>query len=188
MLNINQEVMARLDAKVLEKQRNLLRFIAILMFISGVLFITFPFISGDILAMILGVVLICSSIAYLAIMIKNRVRNFWPVISGLLICLAYVVMGCLFIGAPEFGLFTIGTFLACLFALGGIIRIMDWFHHRTTKGRWIQVLIGMLDLLIAWCFINAAPQTSIMMVSLVVGIELIVSALSCWSLGRLFSK
>lgn len=188
MLNINNEIISRLDTKMLERQKNLLRIIAALMLISGVLFIAFPFASGDILSLILGVALICSSIAYIAIMIKNRLRNFWPIVSGILICLAYVVMGCLFIIAPEFGLFAIASVLAGLFALGGVIRIMAWFRHRQTKGSWLQVIIGVLDLLIAWCFITAVPQASTMMVSLVVGIELMVSALSCWSLGRLFKK
>lgn len=188
MLSVNREIISRLDVKVLEKQQNLLKIIAVLMFISGVMFIVYPFISGEILAMILGIALICSSIAYIAIMIKNRLHNFWPVVSGILICVAYVVMGYLFIAAPEWGLFTIASFLACLFAMGGIIRLMAWFNNRRVKGSWLQIIIGVLDLLIAWSFINAAPQASIMMVSLVVGIELMVSALSCWSLIRLFQK
>lgn len=188
MLNINNEIIAKLDAKMLRRQRNVLRIIAVLMFISGTLFISFPFVSGDILSLILGIALICSSIALITIMIKNRRHNFWPIVSGILICLAYVVMGYLFITAPEFGLFAIASVLAGLFALGGVIRIMSWFRHRHTKGSWLQVVIGVLDLLIAWCFITAAPQASIVMVSLVVGIELIVSALNCWSLGRLFNK
>lgn len=188
MLNINQSIISKLDVKLLEKQKNMLRLIAALMLIAGVLFIAFPFISGDILALILGVVLICSSIAYMAIMIKNRVHNFWPVVSGILVCCAYVVMGYLFITAPELGLFAIATFLACLFALGGVIRITAWFNHRQVKGSWLQLVIGVLDLLIAWCFISAAPQASIMMVSLVVGIELIVSASSCWVLASAFKK
>lgn len=188
MLNVNQEIIAKLDVQMLEKQKNLLRIIAVLMFISGVLLIVYPFISGEILAMILGIVLICSCIAYAAIMIKNRLHNFWPVVSGVLICIAYAVMGYLFITAPAFGLFTIASFLACLFALGGVIRIMDWFNHRQVKGRWLQIVIGVLDLLIAWCFIGAAPQASVVMVSLVVGIELMVSAMGCWSLVRLFTK
>ena len=102
MLNINQEIIAKLDVQMLEKQKNLLRIIAVLMFISGVLLIVYPFISGEILAMILGIVLICSCIAYAAIMIKNRLHNFWPVVSGVLICIAYAVMGYLFITAPAF--------------------------------------------------------------------------------------
>ena len=65
---------------------------------------------------------------------------------------------------------------------------MDWFNHRQVKGRWLQIVIGVLDLLIAWCFIGAAPQASVVMVSLVVGIELMVSAMGCWSLVRLFTK
>lgn len=187
MLNISQDIVSKLDVSILEKQKNLLRFIACLMFIGGVLFIIFPFFSGDVLSMVLGVVLICSSIAFIAVMIKNRVHNFWPVVSGILVSIAYVVMGYIFITAPELGMFAIATLLACLFSLGGVIRIMAWFRQRHIKGSWLQVVIGVLDLFIAWCFISAAPQASIMMVSMVVGIELIISAFSCFGLARLFN-
>lgn len=188
MLNISQDIVSKLDVSILKKQKNLLIFIACLMFIGGILFIIFPFFSGDILSIILGVVLICSSIAFIAVMIKNRVHNFWPVVSGILVSIAYLVMGYFFITAPELGMFAIATLLACLFSLGGIIRIMAWFRQRQVKGSWLQVVIGVLDLFIAWCFISAAPQASIVMVSMVVGIELIISAFSCFGLARLFSQ
>ncbi|ADO50289.1 HdeD family acid-resistance protein [[Enterobacter] lignolyticus] len=188
MLNISQDIVSKLDVSILKKQKKLLIFIACLMFIGGILFIIFPFFSGDILSVILGVVLICSSIAFIAVMFKNRVHNFWPVVSGILVSIAYMVMGYFFITAPELGMFAIATLLACLFSLGGIIRIMAWFRQRQVKGSWLQVVIGVLDLFIAWCFISAAPQASIVMVSMVVGIELIISAFSCFGLARLFSQ
>ena len=188
MLSISRDLVSKLNVNVIRKQKNLLRFIACLMFIAGILFIVFPFFSGAILSVILGGVLICSSIAWVAIMLKNRVHNFWPVVSGVLVSLAYIMMGYFFITSPEMGMFAIATLLAALFLFGGVIRIMAWFKQRKEAGSWMQLVIGILDLFIAWCFISAAPQTSIVMVSLVVGIELIVSALSCLSLVRQFSQ
>lgn len=188
MLNINQDMISNLDVRILGKQKNLLRFIACLMLIGGVLFILFPFISGVVLSIILGIVLICSSIAFVALMIKNRIHNFWPLVSGILVSVAYVVMGYLFITAPEFGIFTIATMLACLFCLGGVIRILSCFRQRQVEGRWMLAVIGILDLLIAWCFLSATPQASNVMVSVIVGIELIISGVSCFGLARLFSK
>ncbi|MBB1199585.1 HdeD family acid-resistance protein [Enterobacteriaceae bacterium 89] len=188
MLSISQDVLFKLDRRMLERQRNLLRFIACLMFIGGVLFFVFPFFSGEILSIVLGVVLICSSIAFIAIMIKNRLHNFWPVVSGILISVAYVVVGYLFIVSPATGLFAIAALLGFLFCFGGLIRIMTWFRLRRVKGSWMQAVIGVLDLLIAWCFISATPVASIEMVSMVIGIELIISACSCFGLARQFSK
>lgn len=188
MFYINQDVLAKLDIGMLEKQRKLLLFIAGLMIIAGLLFIIFPFVSGTVLSIVLGVVLIGSGIAYIAVMIKNRIHNLWPLISGLLVSIAYIVMGYFFITAPALGIFAIATFLACLFFLGGLLRLIGWFRLRQVKGSWMQAVTGILDLIIAWCFISATPQASIVMVSLVVGIELIVSGFSCFGLAQLFNK
>lgn len=115
MLNINQDMVSNLDVRMLEKQKNLLRLVACLILIGGVIFIIFPFVSGTVLNIILGVVLICSSIAFISIMIKNRIHNFWPLVSGILVSVAYVVMGYFFITIPELGIFAIATFLTYLF-------------------------------------------------------------------------
>ena len=97
-------------------------------------------------------------------------------------------MGYFFITAPELGVFAIATFLACLFCLGGIIRLTNFFKHRKEKKVWLQGVIGILDLFIAWCFITATPQASIYMVSMVTGIELMLSGISCAYIANQFRK
>ncbi|WP_039057561.1 HdeD family acid-resistance protein [Enterobacter sp. Bisph1] len=188
MLNISRNSVAKQNVNVIRKQKNLLGFIACLMFISGILFIVFPFYSEALLSVILGGVLICSSIAWTAIMLKNRTHNLWPVVSGVLVSIAYMMMGYFFITSPEIGIFTLATLLAGLFLIGGLIRIMAWFRQRKEMGREMLLIIGVLDLFIGWCFISATPQASVVMVSFVVGIELIVSACSCFALARQLSK
>lgn len=188
MLNVTQDILSRLDDGVLVKQRRLLKFVAVLMFIGGVLFILFPYVSGSVLSVLVGGILMCSGIALTVGLFKNRNHNFWPVVSGIVISIAYILMGYFFITAPELGVFAIATFLACLFCLGGIIRLTTFFKFRKQKKFWLQGVIGILDLFIAWCFISAAPQASIYMVSMVTGIELIFSALSCAQIANLFRK
>lgn len=188
MLNVTRDILSQLDDSVLVKQRRFLKFLAGLMFVGGVLFILFPYISGGILSIIVGVVLICSGVALAMGLFQNRVHNFWPVVSGVVISLAYILMGYFFITAPELGIFAIATFLACLFCLGGVVRLTNVFKHRKDKGVWLQGVIGILDLFIAWCFITATPQASIYMVSMVTGIELMLSGVSCAYIATQFRK
>jgi len=188
MLNISRDIIAKLNVNVIRKQRNLLGFISCLMLIAGILFIVFPFYSEAVLSVILGAVLICGSIAWIAIMFKNRAHNWWAVISGVLVSIAYIMMGYFLITAPQIGMFAMATLLAGLFLLGGVIRIMAWYRQRKETGSMMQLIIGVLDLFIAWCFITAMPQASVVMVSLVVGIELIISAFSCFALAKQFNQ
>nr|MCX0207293.1 hypothetical protein [Escherichia coli] len=40
------------------------------------------------------------------------------------------------------------------------------------KGSWLQLVIGVLDIVIAWIFLGATPMVSVTLVSTLVGIEL----------------
>ncbi|MBJ9237649.1 MULTISPECIES: HdeD family acid-resistance protein [Citrobacter] len=188
MLNVTRDILSKLDDDVLVKQRRFLKFLACLMFLGGVLFILFPYVSGGVLSIIVGGILMCSGVALTVGMFKNRVHNFWPVVSGIVVSIAYFLIGYFFITAPELGVFAIATFLACLFCLGGIIRLTNFFKHRKEKKVWLQGVIGILDLFIAWCFITATPQASIYMVSMVTGIELMLSGISCAYIANQFRK
>lgn len=188
MLNVTRDILSKLDDDVLVKQRRFLKFLACLMFLGGILFILFPYVSGGVLSIIVGVILMCSGVALAIGMFKNRVHNFWPVVSGVVVSIAYFLMGYFFITAPELGIFAIATFLACLFCLGGVIRLTTFFKWRKDKKVWLQGVIGILDLFIAWCFITAAPQASIYMVSMVTGIELMLSGISCVFIANQFRK
>ncbi|HGB5295129.1 TPA: HdeD family acid-resistance protein [Salmonella enterica subsp. diarizonae serovar 61:l,v:z35] len=185
MLNVTRDILSKLDDDVLVKQRRFLKFLACLMFFGVILF---PYVSGGVLSIIVGGILMCSGVALAIGMFKNRVHNFWPVVSAIVVSIAYFLMGYFFITAPELGIFAIATFLACLFCLGGIIRLTTFFKRRKEKKVWLQGVIGVLDLFIAWCFITAAPQASIYMVSMVTGIELMLSGISCVFIANQFRK
>lgn len=188
MLNVAQEILSKLDDAVLVKQRRFLKFLAFLMFIGGVLFILFPYVSGGVLTVTVGGILMCCGIALSIGLFKNRTHNFWPVVSGVIVSIAYILMGLFFITAPGLGIFAIATFLAVLFGLGGIIRLTTFFKLFREKQGWLQGIVGALDLFIAWCFISTTPQASIYMVSMVTGIELMFSAIGCVYIANQFRK
>ncbi|MCO1588553.1 acid-resistance protein HdeD, partial [Escherichia coli] len=63
MLYIDKATILKFDLEMLKKHRRAIQFIAVLLFIVGLLCISFPFVSGDILSTVVGALLICSGIA-----------------------------------------------------------------------------------------------------------------------------
>ncbi|HGA5440459.1 TPA: HdeD family acid-resistance protein [Salmonella enterica subsp. enterica serovar Eastbourne] len=188
MFNITQDILSKLDDNILTKERRFLRLLAFLMFTGGALFLLFPFISGRVLSIFTGTILICSGTVLIISTFKNRTHNFWSVVSGILVSIAYILIGYLFITAQNFGVSAIASFIACVFFIGGVIRLMTWFRLRNNDKVWLQGIVGILDMFIAWCFIDATPQASAYMVSTVTGFELICSALSFAYIASLFRK
>ena len=182
MLYIDKATILKFDLEMLKKHRRAIQFIAVLLFIVGLLCISFPFVSGDILSTVVGALLICSGIALIVGLFSNRSHNFWPVLSGFLVAVAYLLIGYFFIRAPELGIFAIAAFIAGLFCVAGVIRLMSWYRQRSMKGSGLQLVIGVLDIVIAWIFLGAT------LVSTLVGIELIFSAASLFSFASLFVK
>lgn len=155
MLYIDKATILKFDLEMLKKHRRAIQFIAVLLFIVGLLCISFPFVSGDILSTVVGALLICSGIALIVGLFSNRSHNFWPVLSGFLVAVAYLLIGYFFIRAPELGIFAIAAFIAGLFCVAGVIRLMSWYRQRTNERQlataryWCAGYRHCLD--IPWC-------------------------------------
>lgn len=77
MLYIDKATILKFDLEMLKKHRRAIQFIAVLLFIVGLLCISFPFVSGDILSTVVGALLICSGIALIVGLFSNRSHNFY---------------------------------------------------------------------------------------------------------------
>ena len=115
MLYIDKATILKFDLEMLKKHRRAIQFIAVLLFIVGLLCISFPFVSGDILSTVVGALLICSGIALIVGLFSNRSHNFWPVLSGFLVAVAYLLIGYFFIRAPSWAFCHCGIY--CRFVL-----------------------------------------------------------------------
>jgi hypothetical protein len=100
--------------------------------------------------MVMGIFLLLSGFGLIFGMIANRVQNTWPMIGGILLGVAYLIIGYVFITTPAVGIFAMAVYLAVLFALGGIVRLIAGYKLRDVSGSWLQYVIGILDLIIAW--------------------------------------
>ena len=82
MLYIDKATILKFDLEMLKKHRRAIQFIAVLLFIVGLLCISFPFVSGDILSTVVGALLICSGMSgysATAVIISGR---YYPVSSS----------------------------------------------------------------------------------------------------------
>ena len=151
MLYIDKATILKFDLEMLKKHRRAILFIAVLLFIVGLLCISFPFVSGDILSTVVGALLICSGIALIVGLFSNRSHNFWPVLSGFLVAVAYLLIGYFFIRAPELGIFAIAAFIAGLFCVAPDELVSSAFNERqlATARYWCAGYRHCLD--IPWC-------------------------------------
>ena len=69
-----------------------------------------------------GILLLLSGAGLIIAMIANRAQNTWPMIGGILLGVAYLIIGYVFITSPLAGILALAVYLAVLFALGGIAR------------------------------------------------------------------
>lgn len=188
MLNIDRKFLLNLDEKALKKQRIFMLIIAILLLLGGIFCLINPLASGAALSMVIGILLLLSGIAMIIGMIANRTDNFWPMLTGILLGVAYIVMGYVFITNPAIGMISLAVVLAVLFAFGGVIRLITGFKNLKVPGAWLQILLGVLDLVITYLLVSAGPLMSITMVTTLVGIEMLFSSFSCFMVASLFKR
>ena len=188
MLNIDRKYLMSLDESTLKKQRIIMRVIAILLLLGGIFCLINPLASSVVLSKIIGVLLLLSGIAMIVGMVTNRSHNLWPMVTGILLGIAYIVMGHVFITNPAIGMISLAVVLAVLFAFGGVMRLITGFRTWGMPGAWLQILLGVLDLIITYLLVSAGPLMSITMVTTLVGIEMLFSSFSYFMVAGLYKQ
>lgn len=188
MLNLDRNNLPLLSAEILKKQRTLLLIIAFLLLVGGILCLVTPFASGATLSITIGILLILSGIALIIGMIANRAQNTWPMIGGILLGLAYLIIGYVFITSPMAGILVLAVYLAVLFTLGGIARLVAGYTRRGLPSNWLLFVIGVLDLIIAWMLVGSGPIASVTLVTTIVGIEMLISSFGLFQAANLFKR
>lgn len=165
-----------------------MRIIAVLLLLGGIFCLINPLASGTVLSTIIGILLLLSGIAMIVGMIANRTHNLWPMVTGILLGVAYIVMGYVFITNPTVGMISLAIVLAVLFAFGGVMRLITGYRTWGLPGAWLQILLGVLDLIITYLLVSAGPLMSITMVTALVGIEMLFSSLGCFMIASLYKR
>ncbi len=165
------------DKKPQSSQRSLL-LLAFVLLAGGILCIGHPFTSGVVISVIIGTLLVISGLGFMMAMFSHREGNLWPFIGGLLIGIAWLILGYMFITEPLAGLVSMAVVLAALFFMGGVVRLLAGWKMREQSGGWLQLVVGMLDLALGCILISSGPAVSVVLLMTLVGIEMLFSSAS----------
>ncbi|NIG87781.1 DUF308 domain-containing protein [Serratia symbiotica] len=113
---------------------------------------------------------------------------FLLLVGGILLGLAYLIIGYVFITSPMPGILVLAVYLAVLFTLGGIARLVAGYSRRGLPSNWLLFVIGVLDLIIAWMLVGSGPIASVTLVTTIVGIEMLISSFGLFQAANLFKR
>ncbi|EKT55565.1 DUF308 domain-containing protein [Providencia sneebia] len=188
MLNLNQDQISKLAESQLKGSRTIIYLVAILLLIGGVVCITNPIVSGIAFSSLIGVMLLISGIAVICNIIFNRFYGGVSVIFSFIAGIAYLILGYAFITDPLPSLLLLAIFVAILFLIGGVIRIYVGVKIFNSAAGLMNILIGVLDFIIAYLFLSGNIETSITLLTLFIGIELLFSSFNLFILAGALKK
>lgn len=186
MLNIDREKLAKLAGEEFKKQRTFLVILSILLSAGGIFCIINPMISGIAVSTVLGVLLIIGGVGAIVSILSTVIYTGWSRLFGFIIGLIYIIVGYSFIKDPLQSLVALAILVAALFIIGGVIRLYVGFQQISSAGGWLQIIIGLLDFFIAYLLIGNGPITSITLLTTLIGIEMVFSSFSLFTLLSVF--
>lgn len=188
MLFIDRNRWQNIAEKGGKSPKNALLLLAILLLIGGLCCLANPFTSGVVISVLIGAFLVVSGLGFIMAMFSYRRGNFWPLVGGILIGIAWLILGYMFITEPLAGLVSMAVFLAILFILGGVARLLAGWEMRNQRGGWMQLVIGVLDLALGCILMSSGPAVSIVMLITLIGLEMLFSSLSLFMVISLIKK
>jgi uncharacterized membrane protein HdeD (DUF308 family) len=147
----------------------------IALIIVGIFVITAPFISGIATVVTVGILLLVGAGVELANAIWARRWGgfFGHLLAGIL----YLIVGILMIDRPGAALLVITLWVAILLVVGGIFRIIQALVDRYHGWGWV-LLNGIISLILGVLIWKQWPESSLWVIGLFVGIELLFTG---WS-------
>ncbi|EKT63922.1 DUF308 domain-containing protein [Providencia burhodogranariea] len=183
MLNLNPNQLANLADSQLKGHRTIIYLVALLLLIGGIVCISNPIISGIAFSSLIGVMLVISGVAIILNLVFNRLYSGMSVFFSVITGIAYLILGYAFITDPLQSLLFLAIFVAILFIIGGVIRLFIGFKAISSAAGSMNILIGVLDLIIAYMLLSGNAQTSITLLTLFIGIELLFSSFNLFILA-----
>ncbi|EST58400.1 acid-resistance membrane protein [Proteus hauseri ZMd44] len=183
MLDINKNNLSQLTEKLVKKQCTLMTIIATLGFIAGFICIINPLSSGIVISVLLGVVFFACAISSIIGGFNAQVSSGWSMLITLLAGFIYLLLGYIFVTDPLKGMLSLAFFIGFLFIFAGILRLNIGFKQiKDNFYGWFNILVGFLDLIIAYFLLAFGPETSVALVMALIGIQLILSSITLLSI------
>ncbi len=189
MLDINKNNLSQLTEKLVKKQCTLMSIIAMLGLLAGIICIINPFSSGVVVSVFLCVVFFACAITSIMAAFNSRISSGWSMLITLLAGFIYLFLGYIFITDPLNGMLSLAFIIGYLFIFAGILRLVLGFKQiKDSFYGWFNILVGFLDLILAYFLLAFGPETSITLVMALIGIQLILSSITILSIASAIKR
>ncbi len=102
--------------------------------------------------------------------------------------LAALLLGISLIANPLAGVMTLTLLVASIILISGMARILSAFDMRGTDWFWLMLLSGAISVLLAVLIFADFPESAMSILGLFLGIELIFSGISMFSMASIASQ
>jgi len=145
-------------------------FVGIVTVILGIIVAAHPTGSLNVIAVLLGVLLIISGLFHLIrVFDSSEPHRFWLGIAGLL----FIVAGVILIRHLDLTRAIIGLFIGITWIIQGVVALITGIGAGPHEGRWWWIAFGVISI-IAGVVVTATPLTSLNVLAVLVGIWFIV--------------
>lgn len=186
MLLIDRKSLSRLNQRVLIKYKRSAFSFALMLSVCGILCLLFPIYAGVVLSYLTGILLTLCGFYSLICAFIFRKNGKGAIFSLITFSIIYIVMGVSVLLSPMLGINILSVIICFLFLLAGFSRISAAFRNPNMVGRYWCMFIGVLDLIIAFIWMNANEDITYFLTSLFIGLEMISSACIYFTLSNDF--
>lgn len=176
MILIDRDMIHKLGGDLFSRYRKSTFVMAAILSICGVLCLVFPAYSVLPLSYITGIFFIgCGLVLFINAWVfrsSGKATLFSLISFGIV----YLLMGGNIFLAPLMGINTLSFIICILFMFAGLSRITAVFKRQKLIARFWLAVIGLMDIGIAFLWLSANANTTYMMTSMFIGLEMIASA------------
>lgn len=156
----------------------------VIFIILGILAISLPTLVGMALTMVIGVTLLIAGVVHLFRVIKTRTNLGF--IFPLLAAILAIIIGCLMLFYPLHGVVILSTLLVIWLLAHGLMQFFSAIQMRKMNPNWgVMLISGIISILLGSFLILSWPVSSLILLGLLFGVNLMFYGLSLCAIGFL---
>jgi len=175
------EAVAAPVANMVKKDSTTLIVLGVVTVILGVLAMMAPMIAGAMVTLMVGILLIAAGIARTIFAFKCK--SWGKGILVFLLGLLTLLVGLYIVARPGVGLLSLTLFLAAYLIVDGIFEIVEAFDLKPIQGWGWMLFGGIVSILLGIMIWRGWPESSVLVVGILVGIKLIFAGWAMVGIG-----
>ena len=189
MVYLDLDQLKSLKPAELKKQRTHYLILGILFLLAGTACFISPLMSSIAITMVMSWLFIFSGIMLiLATLYYRNFQSIWSIFLGLLLGLSYIFSGYVFMKNPDLAILSLAFLIGVFFLAAGIVRVMVTLRNKEYPGIGIFLFAGIIEIILALILISGWPNTSIVLISSVLGIQFMFNSIDYFSISSFIKK